>query len=172
MVVPGRIFGHGIRALIDSSATCNFISSAGVTKCGLNVESHNTFLELGDGTKVLLQGCTVGIPVVTASYSMKTNLTVYSLLHDVDLVLGMTWLVMVDPLIRWSIGTIYLPDFVLLFQRIMGEWLDRQVKVGTAKVLSTNKELEFLKKSSETASLKILKSPAFWAVRSTETQNS
>ena len=52
-VVPARIFGHEIRSLIDNGAARNFISQAGVTKCGLKVEPHNTFLELGDGTKVL-----------------------------------------------------------------------------------------------------------------------
>ena len=172
LVVPARIFGHEICALIDSGATRNFISPTGVTKCGLKVESHNTFLELGDGTKVLLRGRTVDVPIVTAGYSMKTDLTVCSLLHNVDLVLGMTWLVVANPLIRWSTGTVYPPDFVSSFQRIMGEWLDRQVKVGTVKVLSMNENLESLRRPPEAASLKVLKSPQFWAVRSTDTQNS
>ena len=56
MVVPARIFGREICALIDSGATRNFISPAGVTQCGLTVKSHNTFLELGDGKKVLSRG--------------------------------------------------------------------------------------------------------------------
>ena len=116
LVVPARIFGHEIlRVLIDSGATRNFISRASVTKCGLKVESHNTFLELGDGTKVLSRGHTIGILVVTTGYSLKTNLTVCSLLHNVDLVLGMTWLVEADPLIQWSTGTIYLLDSVTSF---------------------------------------------------------
>ena len=161
LVVPARIFGHEIHALIDSGATRNFISPAGVTKCGLNVESHNTFLELGDGTKVLSRGRAVDVPIVTAGYSQKTDLTVCSLLHNVDLVLGMTWLVEADPLIRWSTGTVYLPDSITSFQRIMGDWLDKQVKVGTVKVLSTNEELESLRKPSNTASLQILKSQNF-----------
>ena len=144
LVVPAWIFGQEIRVLIDSGATSNFIPPAGVTKYGLKVESHNTFLELGDGTKVLSRGRIVGIPVVIAGCTMKTDLMVYSLLHNVDLVLGMTWLVTADPLIQWSTGTMYLADSVSSFQRIVGEWLDRQVKVGTVKVLSTNKELESL----------------------------
>ena len=56
LVVLARIFGHEIRALIDSGAMHNFISSAGVTQCGLEVESHNTFLELGDGKKGVIMG--------------------------------------------------------------------------------------------------------------------
>ena len=172
MVVSKRIFGHEVRALIDSGATRNFISPAGVMKCGLTIESHNTFLELGDGKKVLSRGRAVDVPVVTSGYTMKTNLTVNNLLHGVDVVLGMTWLKVADPLIRWSTGHVYIPDSISSFQRIMGQWLDKQVKVGTIKALSTNEQLESLKQPSETASIEILKSPAFWAVRSIETQNS
>ena len=131
LVLRARIFGQEICALINSGATRNFTSPAGVTKCGLNVESHNTFLELGDGTKVLSRGQAVDVPIVTAGYSQKTDLTVCSLLTDVDLVLGMTWLVEADLLIRWSTGTVYLPDSITSFQRIMGDWLDKQAKVGT-----------------------------------------
>ena len=104
LIVPARIFGHEIRALIDSGATQNFISPAGVMQCGLIVESHNTFLELGDGKKVLSRGRAVDVPVVTSGYTMRTNLTVSNLLHGVDLVLGMTWLKVADSLIRWSTG--------------------------------------------------------------------
>ena len=43
-------------ALIDSDATQNSVPPARVTKCGLSVETHDTFLELGDGTKVLSWG--------------------------------------------------------------------------------------------------------------------
>ena len=76
---------------------------------------------------------------------MKTNLMVSNLLHGVDLVLGMTLLKAVDPLIHWSTGTVFIPDSISSFQRIMCQWLDKQVKVGTVKVLSTNEELESLK---------------------------
>ena len=66
----------------------------------------------------------------------------------------------------------YIPDSISSFQRIMGLWLDKQVKVGTVKVLSTNEELESLRQPSNIASLEILKSPKFWAVKTTETLNS
>ena len=109
------------------------------------MESHNTFLELGDGKKVLSRGRAVDVPVVTSGFEMKTNLTVCSLLHGVDLVLGMTWLKVADPLIRWSTGQLFIPDSPQSFQRIMGHWLDKQVKIGTVRVLSTNEDLESLK---------------------------
>ena len=172
LIVPARIFGREIHALIDSGATRNFISPAGVTQCGLTVESHNTFLELGDGKKVLSRGRAVNVPVVTSGFTMRTNLAVTNLLHGVDLVLGMAWLKVADPLIRWSTGQLYIPDSISSFQRIMGQWLDKQVKVGTVRVLSTNEDLESLKQPSDIASIEILKSPSFWAVKTEETQNS
>ena len=107
--------------------------------------------------------------MVTSGFTMRTNLTVTNLLHGVDLVLGMTWLKVADPLIRWSTGQLYIPDSISSFQRIMGQWLDKQVKVGTLRVLSTNGDLESLKQPSNIASLEILKSPLFWAVKIEET---
>ena len=172
LVVPARIFGHEICALIDGGATRIFISPARVLQCGLTVESHNTFLELGDGKKVLSRGRAVDVPVVTSGYTMRTNLIVSNLLHGVDLVLRMTWPKVTDPLIHWSTRHVYIPDSISSFQRIMGQWLDKQVKVGTIKVFSTNEQLESMKQPSNIASLEILESPKFWAVKTTETQNS
>ena len=122
-----------------------FISPDGVMHCGLTMESHNTFLELGDGKKVLSWGRAINVPIVTSGYMMKINLRVSNLLHGVDIILGMTWLNEVDPLIRWSTGIVFIPDLVSSFQRIMGQWLDKQVKPRTVKVLLTNKDLESLK---------------------------
>ena len=88
------------------------------------VESHNTFLELRDGKKVLLWGRAIDVLVVMSGYAMKTNLIVSNLLHSVDVVLGMTWLKDADPLIRWSAGTVFIPESVTSFWRLMGQWLD------------------------------------------------
>ena len=172
MIVPARIFGREVRALIDSGASRCFISPATVTLCGLNVESHNTFIELADGKKVLSRGRTAGVPVVTGGYTVKMNLTVTRLLHGADVILGMTWLQVADPIIRWSTGDVYIPDSISSFQRIMGHWLEKQVKTGTVRVLSTNEELNSLRQPSEIASLEILRSPKFWTVRKTDDQNS
>ena len=69
-----RIFGHEVRALIDSGATKNFISPASVTQCRLTVESHNTFLELGDGKKVLSRGRAIDVHVVMSGYYNEDKL--------------------------------------------------------------------------------------------------
>ena len=121
LVVPARIFGHEICALIDNGETRNFISPAGVTQCGLTVESHNTFLELGDGKKVLSRGRAVDVPVVTFGYMMRTNLTVSNLLHGVDIVLGMTWLKMADPLLdNYYVGVLGMSTSQTLFHHFRG----------------------------------------------------
>ena len=133
LVVPARIFGHEVCALIDSGATRNFISPAGVTQRRLTIESHNTFLELGDGKKVLSRGRAIDVPVVTSRYMMKTNLTISNLLHGVDVVLGMTWLKVADPLIRWSIGHVYIPDSISSFQRIMGHGWTSRSRLGLSR---------------------------------------
>ena len=52
------------------------------------MESHNTFLELGDRKKVLSQERVVDVPIILSGYMMKTNLAVSNLLHGVDVVLG------------------------------------------------------------------------------------
>ena len=55
LVVPDRILGHVMRALIDSGATRNFISPADATRFGLKVESHNTFWNLVMGQRCYIE---------------------------------------------------------------------------------------------------------------------
>ena len=88
-----------------------------------------------------------------------------------DILLGMTWLKVADPLIRWSTGQMFIPDSISSFQKIMGQWLDKQAKIGTVRVLSTHEDFESLKQPSNAASIEVLKKPKFWAITQ-ETQNS
>ena len=76
MVVPARIFGHTMRALIDSGATRAFLSINAVQPLGLSLVKDTTFLELGDGQKILSRGKVVDIPIVTAGLTTKMDLTV------------------------------------------------------------------------------------------------
>ena len=50
-------------------------------------------------------------------------------------------------------------------------WISRS-KLGLSRYSQRMRQLESLKQPSETASIEVLKSPAFWAIRSTEPQNS
>ena len=80
MVVPARIFGHTMRALIDSGATRGFLSVNAIQPLGLSLVKDTTFLELGDGQKTLSRGKVIDIPIVTAGLTIKMDLTVNSLL--------------------------------------------------------------------------------------------
>ena len=88
LVVPVRIQGREYRALIDSGATRSFISPACITETGSKTRKNNTFLELGNGWKVLSKFEAMGIPVVIAGRTFKIDFTVSDLLHNVDIVLG------------------------------------------------------------------------------------
>ena len=90
LVVPVRIHGREYRALIDSGATRSFISPACITETGMKTRKNNTFLELGDGSKVLSKFEAMDIPVVIAGRTLKIDFTVSDLLYNVDIVLGIT----------------------------------------------------------------------------------
>ena len=88
LVVTVRINGHPVRALIDSGATRCFITHSCVTTMGLKGQPQDTFLELGNRQKFLSRGLVPDVLVVTAGLTVRVALTVTSLLHEVDLVLG------------------------------------------------------------------------------------
>ena len=92
LVVTARIDGHPVRALIDSGATRCFVNPSCVTTVGLKGQPQDTFLELGNGQKFLSRGLVPDVPIVTAGLIVRVGLTVTSLLHEVDLVLGVNWL--------------------------------------------------------------------------------
>ena len=112
LVVAARINGHPVRALISSGATRCFVTPACIATVGLMGKPQDTFLELGNGQKFLSRGFVPEAPVVTAGLTVRVGLTVTSLLHEVDLVLGMNWLQLVSPVIDWSNGKVYLPNAV------------------------------------------------------------
>ena len=92
LVVTARINRHPVRTLIDSSATRCFVIPSYVTAVGLNGQPQDTFLELGNGQKFLSRGLVPDVPVVTTGLIGRVGLNVTSLLHEVDLMLGVNWL--------------------------------------------------------------------------------
>ena len=80
------------RALVDSGASRCFISPSALQVLGLQGRRSDTFLELGNGQRVLSRGYVPEVPVTVGGHTSSTNLTVTSLLHDSDVILGMTWL--------------------------------------------------------------------------------
>ena len=112
LVVSAQIYGRKIRILIDSGATRCFVSPTCVTACGLKGVLPDIFLELGNAEKILSRGYVPDVPVVTAGLTVKIGLTVTTLLHDVDLVLGMNWLKLVNPIVEWCGAKLYVPNAV------------------------------------------------------------
>ena len=88
LVVTTRINGHPVRALVDSGANRCSVTPACITAIGVKGQPQDTFLELGNGQKYLSRGFVPNAPVVTADLTVRVGLTVTSLLHEVDLVLG------------------------------------------------------------------------------------
>ena len=111
--------------MIDSGATRGFISVNAIKPLGLSIVKEQTFLELGDGQKILSRGKVLDIPVVTAGLTTKMDFTVTSLLHDVDLILGINWLQLVNPLIDWKLNRLFLPD-AMGTTLLPSDWLDAQ----------------------------------------------
>ena len=134
LVVTARINGHPIRALINSGATRCFVTLACVTVVGLKGQPQDTFLELGNGQKYLSRGFVPDVIVVNAGLTVRVGLTVTSLLHEVDLVLGINWLQLVSPVIDWSSGKVYFPNAVHT-ALLQGDWLAGHMKAGTVTVL-------------------------------------
>ena len=140
LVVPARINGHTVRALIDSGATRCFVTPSCVAAVGLKGTPQDIFLELGNGQKYLSRGHVPDATVVTAGLTVRVGLTVTNLLHEVDLVLGINWLQLVNPVVDWSSGKIYLPNAVHT-ALLQGDWLKGHVKSGTVTVLAGGQEL-------------------------------
>ena len=162
LVVSARIFGHKVQALIDSGATRCFISSGAVLPLGLKSTSEDTLLELGNGDRILSRGKVNDVPVVTAGLSVKLDLTVTKLLHDVDLVLGINWLQTVNPIIDWRGARMFLPES-LGMSFLAGFWLDAAEKVGTVQVMQDKDKLQVIKTQSELAAkIAVLATPQFW----------
>ena len=112
LVIPTKIYGKEVKTLIDSGATRCFVTPSCVTKVGLKGLPRDVFLELGNGQKYLSRGYVPDVPIVTAELTVKIGLTVTNLLHEVDLVLGMNWLQLINPVIDWGSGRLHIPNAV------------------------------------------------------------
>ena len=112
LVVPTKIYGKEVKTLIDSGATRCFVTPSFVTRVGLKGISQNTFPELDNGQKYLSRGYVPDVLIVIAGLTVKVGLTVTNLLHEMDLVLGMNWLQLVNPVVDWGSGRLYIPNTI------------------------------------------------------------
>ena len=129
LVVDARIFGKQCRALIDSGATRSFITPAAVLRCGLHSVHQETLLELADGRKLLSQGKCPHTIITVSNKNCKVDLTVCPLMKDIDVILGINWLQMTNPLIDWSTPRIVFTEGSEI-STIAGTWMESTVPVG------------------------------------------
>ena len=99
--------------------------------------------------------------MVTAVLTVKVGLTITNLLHEVDLVLGVNWLELVNPVTDWSSGEVYLPNTVHT-TLLQGDWLSSHMKVGTMTMLARQQEFQQMNEAEVQKKISILKSPKFW----------
>ena len=104
MVVSTKIYGKEVKTLIDSGATRCFATPSCIARVGLKGIPQAIFLELGNGEKYLSRGYIPDVPIVTTGLTVKMGSIVTNLLHEVDLVLGINWLQLVNPIIDWGGG--------------------------------------------------------------------
>ena len=74
-----------------------------------------------------------GAPITLAGVTTNLDLTVSSLLHKVDIVLGINWLKTVNPIIDWCSGRVYLPGAIHTAV-LEGTWLSADNTIGTIKL--------------------------------------
>ena len=140
-VVSAKIYGKLVKVLIDSGATRCFVTPSCIAAVGLKGIPRDVFLQLGNGEKILSQWYVPDVPVDTAGLTAKVGLTVTNLLHEVDLVLGINWLQLVNPVVDWSGARLYVPNAVLP-SLLQGNWLEGHVQAGTVTVLSSKEDLK------------------------------
>ena len=160
LVVPVRVNGQLCQGLVDSGATRSFISIGTVTKYQMECQAEDTFLELGNGEKILSKGKVKDAHVVTGGVSGKFDLTVTKLLHQVDVVLGLNWLQTINPVIDWKSSKLYFPASVGT-SMLIGQWVN-DVAIQTVKILLVGEELEVLKNKDIQKQIAVIRTPTFW----------
>ena len=91
-----------MKALIDSGATGRFVTPSCVARVGLKGIPRDVFLELRNGEKYLAGGYIPDVSIAIAGLTVKIGLIVTNLLQEVDLMLGINWLQLVNPVVDWD----------------------------------------------------------------------
>ena len=95
--VAVHISGKKLTALIDSGASRCYIAPETAAACELHLEKENLHLELADGSKVQSAHKASNVTLVVGKTVCKVDFTVTQLLFGVDLVLGINWLALWNP---------------------------------------------------------------------------
>ena len=98
---PASINGRRLTALIDSGASRCYMSPNTAAQCNLRLEKEMMYLELADGSKIQATQKASNVRCEVGTSVCKVTFTVTQLLHNVDLVLGINWLVQWNPVVDW-----------------------------------------------------------------------
>ena len=98
---------------------------------------------------------------MTRNHCTRCNLTRTSLHHQVDLVLGVSWLKQVNPLIDWNVGTMYLFSNRFLGSFLYGQWLKSACKIGTISIIYSSYQLEAVKRPEIQQQISVIRNPCF-----------
>ena len=164
LMINIQLSGKTARALIDSGASRSFVSPETVVRVGLHSIGDTCLLELANGQKILSHGKIPQALVQIATSSSKINLTISPLLQDVDVILGMDWLQLVNPLIDWATPRVVFPQHSGESAAI-GTWLDSSHAVGQIRLIDDSFFVlppSRLLPPQAPLDIDVLASPSFW----------
>ena len=101
--VAVHISRRRLTALIDSGASRCYIALETVAGCELQLEKKKLHLELADGSKVQFAHKAPNVTLVVGKTICRVDFTVTQLLFGVDLVLGINWLALWNPMVDWKL---------------------------------------------------------------------
>ena len=154
------VAGRRCVALIDSGASQSYISPEIVTLCELQCSPTLIHVELADGSKVRSIQQTQAVPCIVGNSICQTTFTVTKLLSNVDVVLGMDWLMRWNPVIDWKKQSMYL--YVnRQWDQVNGVLLDGTQSVGTAKIFEAYRASD----EKEVPDWTIVQLPKLWHQR-------
>ena len=147
-------------ALIDSGASQSYISPEIVTLCELQCSPTLIHLELADGSKVRSTQQTQAVPCIVGNSICQITFTVTKLLSNVDVVLGMDWLMRWNPVIDWRKQTMYL--YVnRQWDQVNGVLLDGTQSASTVKIFEAYRASD----EKEVPDWTIVQRPKLWHQR-------
>ena len=109
LVLSGRYKGHFLRVLVDSGASCDFISTSAVTRLRLPPQ------ELAEALRVRLADGSLSLSAHSATFPLTlSNFTeerayIITSLEQYDIILGKPWLSDHNPNINWTTNTVLTP---------------------------------------------------------------
>ena len=156
LVISGRVYGKDVAILVDSGATRCYIHHTTVERLGLHTIADESLLELVDGSRCISRGKCPQVPLCLQNQTFKLQCTVAPLFGTLDLILGINWLEMCNPLIDWKGHRLFL-QIDGSGSWIQGVWASNEIQPASIKTITT----EDVPPSSY-SSLKILQNPTFW----------